>query len=196
MTRWLFRVIASLWLPSTAHCQALALPHIFYAYPFTYRTQDGRFMAVGAIEPHFFQLLLDGLGLDATNLPDQSDKERWGELRAAFEDAFARKTQAEWCIVFAESDACVTPVLDTEDMLQNPYVNERGFIAWNEAACRREPRPAPLLQRTPATPPGQETPLNVGQHSREILSELGLDESEILRLIEHGVVMESRKAKL
>jgi alpha-methylacyl-CoA racemase len=77
----------------------------------TYRTADGRHMAVGALEPKFYAELLARLGLDPAGLPAQYDRSGWPVLRAALAAAFGARTQAEWTAAFDGSDACVAPVV-------------------------------------------------------------------------------------
>lgn len=76
-----------------------------------YETLDGRYMAVGSQEPKFYQILLDGLKLDAAELPEQWDRAGWPMVKQIFRDKFKRKTQAAWRDIFDHSDSCVTPVL-------------------------------------------------------------------------------------
>ncbi|MGH8875483.1 MAG: CaiB/BaiF CoA transferase family protein, partial [Acidimicrobiia bacterium] len=76
------------------------------AAPFydTYLTADGEALAVGALEPQFYAELLDRLGLDPAELPDQMDRSRWPELRERFAQLFMTRTRDEWAEVFAGSD--------------------------------------------------------------------------------------------
>ncbi|KFH48581.1 Isopenicillin N epimerase component-like protein [Hapsidospora chrysogenum ATCC 11550] len=84
----------------------------------TYRTKDpgGKYMAVGALEPHFYEVLVRGLGLDKTDLPPREDRANWPRLRALFEAKFAERTRSEWAEVFDGTDACVTPVLEQGEL--------------------------------------------------------------------------------
>lgn len=121
----------------------------------TYETADGRYVAVGAIEPQFYALLLAGLELDPATLPGQNDMARWPELREAFTTAFAAKDRDHWATVFNGTDACVTPVLSFAEVQTEPHITERGtFFADGD---NLEPMPAPRFSRsqppTP-TPPG------------------------------------------
>jgi len=121
----------------------------------TYETADGRYVAVGAIEPQFYALLLQGLELDPATLPDQNDMARWPELREIFTSAFAAQDRDHWAKVFNGTDACVTPVLSFAEVQTEPHVTERGtFFADGD---NLEPMPAPRFSRsqppTP-TPPG------------------------------------------
>ncbi|WP_433222409.1 CaiB/BaiF CoA transferase family protein [Dactylosporangium sp. CS-047395] len=76
----------------------------------TYRTADGGFVAVGAIEPAFHRALLATLGIDPAGWP-QHDRDRWPAQRAELARVFATRTRADWERAFAGVDACVTPVL-------------------------------------------------------------------------------------
>ncbi|OBG79278.1 MULTISPECIES: CaiB/BaiF CoA-transferase family protein [unclassified Mycobacterium] len=117
----------------------------------TYECADGRYVAVGAIEPQFYAALLAGLGLDGADLPAQNDAGRWPELRAAFTEAFAAHDRDHWAKVFADSDACVTPVLAFGEVHTEPHNTERG--TFYDVDGNLQPRPAPRFSRTaPDTP--------------------------------------------
>ena len=112
----------------------------------TYTCSDGRHVAVGSIEPQFYALLLEGLGLDAAALPDQNDATHWPELRAAFTEAFAAHDRDHWAKVFEESDACVTPVLSFAEVEDEPHITQRGTFFRDGGNL--EPTPAPRFSRT------------------------------------------------
>ncbi|WYZ38710.1 hypothetical protein EsH8_III_000624 [Colletotrichum jinshuiense] len=83
----------------------------------TYETKDGRYVAVGALEPQFFRALVQGLGLAGQGWEENRfDRERWGELREAFTSVFKSRTRAEWEKVFDGTDACCTPVLEYHEL--------------------------------------------------------------------------------
>ncbi len=117
----------------------------------TYECADGRYVSVGAIEPQFYAAMLTGLGLDAADLPGQNDVSRWPELRAAFTETFASRDRDHWAKVFAESDACVTPVLAFNEVHTEPHITERD--TFYEVNGSLQPLPAPRFSRTaPETP--------------------------------------------
>ena len=117
----------------------------------TYECADGRYVAVGAIEPQFYAAMLAGLGLDGTDLPDQNDVTRWPELRAVFTERFGSQDRDHWAKVFADSDACVTPVLAFGEVQSEPHITERD--TFYEVNGGLQPRPAPRFSRTaPDTP--------------------------------------------
>ncbi|MET0423259.1 MAG: CoA transferase, partial [Actinoplanes sp.] len=117
----------------------------------TYRTADGGFMAVGALEPGFYRALLDGLGLAAADLPDQFDPAGWPVLREQFASVFATRSRAEWTEVFAGRDACVAPVLTPAEAPDHPHLRARGTFV--EVGGEPQPAPAPRFGRTPAAAP-------------------------------------------
>ncbi|MDS1114967.1 CoA transferase [Gordonia westfalica] len=106
-----------------------------------YRTSDDAFMAVGAIEPHFYTRLLRGLGL-ADDLADtQHDRTTWPTTKALFADTVATRSRDDWTAIFAPLDACVTPVLTLDEAPQSPQMSARGtLVAVNGHV---EPAPAP-----------------------------------------------------
>ena len=127
----------------------------------TYTCADGRHVAVGAIEPQFYAEMLKGLGLDPANLPDQNEVGRWPELRARLAEVFASQDRDHWAKVFADSDACCTPVLSFAEVESEPHNTERDtFYRENDWLF---PAPAPRFSRTvPSTPkppgvPGADT---------------------------------------
>jgi alpha-methylacyl-CoA racemase len=117
----------------------------------TYACADGRYVAVGSVEPQFYAEMLNGLGLSGADLPAQTDVARWPELRARLAEAFASADRDHWAKVFADSDACVTPVLSFGEVETEPQINERNtFYRDGEMLL---PSPAPRFSRTvPSTP--------------------------------------------
>ncbi|XP_066100366.1 alpha-methylacyl-CoA racemase isoform X1 [Saccopteryx bilineata] len=152
----------------------------------TYRTADGEFMAVGAIEPQFYALLIKGLGLKSDELPDQHSMTDWPEMKKKFADVFAKKTKAEWCQIFDGTDACVTPVLTLQEAAQHGHSKERGSFITDEKQGV-SPRPAPLLSNTPAAPSFKRDP-SVGEHTEEILKEFGFSQEEIDQLNANKII--------
>lgn len=127
----------------------------------TYETADGRYMAVGAIEPQFYAQLLTGLGLSAGDLPQQLDRESYPGMHELFARCFATKTRDEWAAIFAGTDACVTPVLTWREAAESAHLRARGTLV--TAYGVDQAAPAPRFSRTPSgpvgRPPQQETPV-------------------------------------
>lgn len=133
----------------------------------TYETSDGRWMAVGSIEPQFYSILLAGLGIDAEDLPPQMDRAGWPTLRARFTEIFASKTQDEWVAVFADDDSCVTPVLSMDEAAADPHLAQRGTLIDINGVTQAAP--APRFSRTStATPRG---PRSAGADTSSVLTD-------------------------
>jgi alpha-methylacyl-CoA racemase len=121
----------------------------------TYECADGRYVAVGSIEPQFYAELIEKLGLDPAELPGQNDVARWPELRARLTETFAAHDRDHWAEVFANSDACVTPVLSFGEVETESHNTDRHTFYREDGSLF--PAPAPRFSRTvPAqpTPPG------------------------------------------
>lgn len=144
----------------------------------TYETRDGKFLAVGAIEPRFYAELLDRLGIDAATMPPQNDQAQWPLLRTRLAAAVRAKTRDEWAAVFADSDACVAPVLSFTDAKSHPHNVARG--SYVNVAGVDQPAPAPKFSRTQAAV--RRPPPERGALGREALVDWGFDPAAIERL--------------
>ncbi|KAK1884127.1 Alpha-methylacyl-CoA racemase [Dissostichus eleginoides] len=161
----------------------------------TYQTSDGKYVAVGAIEPQFYTQLLKGLDLDPGSLPPQMSFTDWPELRRIFTERFASKSQEDWSQVFDGTDACVTPVLSFGQVSSHPHNQERNSFL-TDSNGEESPRPAPVLSRTPAEPSLSSDPF-IGEHTVEVLNEFGFKSEDIEQMMTHGVVEgDAIKAKL
>jgi alpha-methylacyl-CoA racemase len=150
----------------------------------TYQTADGRYVAVGALEPQFYAELLTRLGLDGEDLPAQLDRAGWPVLRARFTEVFGKRTRDEWAEVFAGSDACAVPVLEMGEAPAHPHNAARQVFG--EVGGVRQPMPAPRFGRTPSgapSPPGLP-----GADTDAILAAAGFTADEISALRERGAV--------
>lgn len=150
----------------------------------TYETAEGKFMTVGAIEGKFYREFLKGLDLDPTALPPQNERERWPEMTMRFAEIFKTKTRDEWTTIFERRDACVSPVLELNEVDHHPHNRERGLLIDLDGIP--QPAPAPRLSRTPgkAQKPGKAK----GSESREVLEELGCSIDEIETLYGNNIV--------
>ncbi|QKT08218.1 CoA transferase [Gordonia sp. X0973] len=118
-----------------------------------YETSDGKWMAVGAIEPQFYAELLKGLDLAEADLPHQLDMGRWDELKAKFVEVFKTKTRDEWAAIFDGTDACVSPILDFTEAPADPHLAARGTLVEIDGVMQAQV--APRFSRTqPDTPTG------------------------------------------
>ena len=151
----------------------------------TYKTADGGYVAVGALEPAFYADFVAGLGLDERDIPAQYDVAGWPELQRRFAAVIATKTRAEWTELFADSDACVSPVLPMSEVGEHDHVAKRSTLIDLDGVT--QPAPAPRFSRSqPNTPKVAPQP---GEHSEEILAELGRTSDQITALRASGAVL-------
>ena len=122
----------------------------------TYRCADGGFVAVGCLEPQFYAVMLDGLGLDPAGLPGQDDVDRWDELTEALGGTFATRPRDYWADMFAGTDACVTPVLSLGEVHGHPQIAARRTVLRD--GDRTQAAPAPRFSRTPVDQVGSPDP--------------------------------------
>lgn len=123
------------------------------AAPFysTYETADGKYVAVGAIEPHFYAQLVDVLGFSADELAAQSDSAQWAEVKHRFAQRFLERTRDEWCRAAEGHDACLAPVLTLSEVAEHPHHRARGtFVDVGGALL---PAALPAFSRTPLANP-------------------------------------------
>lgn len=149
----------------------------------TYETADGKWVSVGSIEPKFFRNLVTRLGLDV-DLKTQNDEASWPALREKLAAIFRTRDRDEWTALLAGGDTCFAPVLSPWEAPGHPHNVARG--TFTESFGITQPSPAPRFGRTPASIAGP--PPVPGQHTDEILGDLGLDAAEIGRLRSAGAI--------
>ena len=148
-----------------------------------YETSDGKHMAVGALEPQFYQAFLDGIGLSTEE--GARSPERIPELRRRFTEIFLTRTRDDWSAIFDGTDACVSPVLSMTDAPTHPHnVARKTFI---EVDGVTQPAPAPRFSRTPSEV--SSPPAAVGSHTRAALTDWGI--TNVDDLIAAGVVKQA-----
>lgn len=144
----------------------------------TYECADGKYVAVGALEPQFFALLLKGLGLDPERFADRTDNARWPAIKAEFTAIFLTQPRDHWAALFDGTDACVAPVLDLEEAPRHPHNVARGtFFARGKGM---QPAPSPRFSRTPPAQPGP--PLRRSADADAALADWGFSPAEIATL--------------
>jgi alpha-methylacyl-CoA racemase len=149
-----------------------------------YRTADGEFMAVGAIEQPFYEALVRQLGLADEPLPSREDPAGHPELRRRIAEAFLQRSQAEWTSIFAGVEACVTPVLPLSSAPAHDHLASRS--TFETAFGHLQPAPAPRFSKTPAEI--SSAPPEPGQHTEEALRSWGIDRPTVRRLLRSGAI--------
>ena len=154
-----------------------------------YETADGKWLAVAAIEAHFYAELLDVLGIDPRTLPDQNDTSQWPHLKKVFADAVRTRARDEW-VERAAGRGCLSAMLEPTEAWAHPHnVARRTFV---ELAGVTQPSPQPGFSRTPATIDGP--PPVPGEHTVEALADWGIAGQTIDGWLRSGVIREQERA--
>ena len=149
-----------------------------------YPSADGGYLSVGPLEPAFFAILLERLGIDDIDAGSQYDPRSWPALRLRLAAEFAARTRGACEELFAGVDGCVFPVLSMSEAPQHPHnVSRRTFVTRGGVV---QPAPAPRFSATP-TQLGLPPPV-VGEHTDAILADLGLSADEGRWLRQAGIV--------
>lgn len=143
-----------------------------------YETADGGYLALAAAEPRFWRIFLARIGLDPDTVPDRDDPAQQPALQQLVADVLRGRPRDEWMTIFADSDACVTPVLSLTEATRHPHNQAREVFT--EAFGVVQPAPAPRLDRTPGAIAGP--PPRPGEGGRAALLDWGLAETEIADL--------------
>ena len=162
--------------------------HFLNTSPFyeVFECADGKHITLGAIEPQFYALLLQKLGLTDADPKRQYKTSDWPALKTRVAEVVRGKTQAQWCEELEASDVCFAPVLSLADAPSHPHNAQRQMFVDLEVdgKTHRQPAPAPRFSRTPARQPEQGT--KIGQDTDAVLASLGYAASDIAALREAG----------
>ncbi len=134
----------------------------------TYCCTDGQWVAVGPLEPKFYAVFLQKLGLqDDPVFTDATDASQWPEQRAQLARVFLRKSQREWCDLLEGTDGCFAPVLGLQEAARHPHNVARAVFETHDNCV--QPSPAPRFSRTPGAI--RRPPPAPGEHSEEVWQE-------------------------
>ena len=151
----------------------------------TYECADGRFISVGAIEPHFYaELRRRGGFADNPDFDPQLDRSCWPALKDKLAAVFKAKTRDEWCALLEYSDACFAPVLSMSEAPDHPHHLERGTFA--AVGGKIQPMPAPRYSRTVTAAPVAPAPDQ--DDAADLLSAIGYDGDQVLELRRCGAI--------
>lgn len=149
-----------------------------------YETKDGKYISLGAIEPKFYNLMIELLGLESVDLSRQLDRADWQAMREKVAVAVLGKTRDEWCEIMEGTDVCFAPVLDMAEAPEHPHNKARGTFVEIDGFV--QPGPAPKFSRTP---PAIRGPAPApGTHTRAVLADWGFGAEEIAALEVSGAV--------
>jgi alpha-methylacyl-CoA racemase len=134
-----------------------------------YTCADGRFVAVGALEPQFYAILLEKLGLPERYLTAQMDQSTWAEHSADLAAIFETRNRDDWATLFDGTDACVAPVLTFDEAAEHPHIAQRATLVRKNGVLQ-----AGIAPRLSSHQPHIATPRAIGADTEAILAEIGL----------------------
>jgi len=129
-----------------------------------YACADGKYVAVGALEPQFFAALLKVLDIDPQVIGNRDDETEWPRVTDILSKCFLTKTRDEWATLFEGSDACVSPVLTHDEAPAHPQIAARGVYLVHDGVM--QPAPAPRFSRTPGRINGPSPAMGEGGKER------------------------------
>ncbi len=159
-----------------------------YACYDVYPARDGKWLAVGAIEPAFYANLCKALGCEEW-IPHQTDDTRQEEIRTAFRTAFARRDRDEWVANLAPHDTCIAPVYSIDELINDPHLRGRG--AFVDAIHDRHGtfrQVGPVLAGIDRSASSYHVPDTGRTDTVELLRRAGLSDTEIENMRSEGVV--------
>jgi alpha-methylacyl-CoA racemase len=142
----------------------------------TYETADGEHLAVGAMEPQFYEEVCRRLGVD---VPQGDSPDDWAAHAEVLAARFREKTRAEWEAELVGPQTCVTPVLRLGEAPAHRHHRARGTFVEVDGVL--QPAPSPRFSGTPTTAPGP--PALPGLHTHAILTELGVDPATVADVV-------------
>lgn len=183
MTLFYGMLAAGAWQPQRGHNILDGGAHFFNVY----RTRDDKYLVIAPMEPRFYRIFLEKLGLDDPAFQRQYEAEAWPDLKEKLQALFLTRTRDEWCELFEGTDACVTPVLGLEETYMYPFNQERGtFVEYEDIV---QPAPAPRFSRTREGIQGP--PDAPGAHTLDVLNAWGLSQVELRELQDRNVIRQS-----
>ena len=154
-----------------------------------YETRDGGFISIGALEPRFWEVLCKKMGRDDFITSQYEEGEKRQEIFSFLRAAFKTKTREEWMQELQAMDVCIGKVLSLEETLRDPQVVCRRMVT---EFCDSRKGKMKLLSsplKLSDTPPDIRTaPANFGEHTQEVLGELGFNSDQIEEMKKVGVV--------
>jgi crotonobetainyl-CoA:carnitine CoA-transferase CaiB-like acyl-CoA transferase len=158
-----------------------------YACYEVYKARDGKWLAVGAIEPKFFANLCEQLGLSHL-AKDQMDDAKQDDLKREIGDAFARRDRDEWVLLLADADCCVTPVLSIAEVTEDVHLNARDVFSEIDGPDGEKRRQVAPVISGALRASHYEAVSQSATDTAQLLSSVGLDDEEISSLLEAGAI--------
>jgi crotonobetainyl-CoA:carnitine CoA-transferase CaiB-like acyl-CoA transferase len=154
-----------------------------------YETQDGGFISIGALEPRFWQALCKKLAAEEFVSGQYEEGEKKEKIFAFLRETFRKKTREEWMEELKDLDVCFGKVLRLEETFADPQVCFRRMVWEFEDPQKGMVKVLSSPLKLAETPPDiRRPPADFGEHTREVLGELGYNEGEIEELFRTGIV--------
>jgi crotonobetainyl-CoA:carnitine CoA-transferase CaiB-like acyl-CoA transferase len=175
---------------SLLHFEQVIASQRFFGVPFFdyYQTKDGKWFSVGNLESHFWANFCRAMGREDL-VPYQGDRSRYPEMAAFFREKFMEKTRQEWFDYFMDKNICAAPVNDLNEAAEDPHLRQRQMFLDFEDPKFGQIRQVGISLKLSETP-GRVRFLSSlpGQHTDELLKEVGYNDEEIRGLKASGAV--------
>ncbi len=153
-----------------------------------YKTKDGKWITIGSVEPWFYANLFRAMGGEEF-IPDQHNREKFPEIRQFLEEKFLTRTRDEWFDLLSKTDICAAPMLTLDEVEHNAQVKERNMIVEVQTPSGEKAKQVGISIKLSATPGSiRQLPPELGQHTDEILAELGYGQESIEKWRKDGAI--------
>jgi alpha-methylacyl-CoA racemase len=150
-----------------------------------YETADGKYVTAAPIEPHFYRALIDAIGLNADDLPEQYDQSQWPAVKEKIAAVFRTKTRDEWQQLLEGTDVCFAPVMRLSEAHEHPHnVARESFVTTPVGG--RQVRPVPRLSGMSGSV--RQSYAYVGADTDAVLVDCGIDADRVESLRAAGVI--------
>jgi len=154
-----------------------------------YETKDGGSISLGALELRFWDVLCRKLGREDFIPCQYEEGEKREEMFSFLRETFKKKSREEWMEELKDLDVCFGKVLSLEEALHDPQVVSRRMVTEFQDACKGKINLLSSPLKLSDTPPDiRNAPADFGEHTEEILQELGFQAEEIGELKKSGVI--------
>ena len=155
-----------------------------------YETSDGKYISIAAIEPKFYDLVLEKTGFTLDTLPQRVDRPQRDEIKDKLAAAIKTKTRDQWCEIMEGTDCCFAPVLDMSEAARHPHNVDRDTFVEFEGVV--QPNAAPRFSRTPAE---IKSSADIsGSQTQAALLQWGVSRADLDQLSAEGVIGSAQEA--
>jgi crotonobetainyl-CoA:carnitine CoA-transferase CaiB-like acyl-CoA transferase len=154
-----------------------------------YETGDGKYLSIGAIEPQFYANLCELLGCEEYTEHQYAEGARRDEIFRVFRQTFLTRSRDEWVDILTQKDTCVGPVHSIDEIASDPQLRARGMIReMPHPELRSVKRVGPFIRLSASPFEVRNWCRRPGQHTDEILHELGYDAPRIAEMRQSGAI--------